>query len=47
MSSPLDRESENAIDMLIITSPPSIIHILIDVLDVNDNSPIFPIDVQV
>nr|AAB50920.1 cadherin 3 [Caenorhabditis elegans, Peptide, 3337 aa] [Caenorhabditis elegans] len=46
VSSPLDRESENAIDMLIITSPPSIIHILIDVLDVNDNSPIFPIDVQ-
>ncbi|EGT56574.1 hypothetical protein CAEBREN_30488 [Caenorhabditis brenneri] len=47
ISSPLDRESENAIDMLIITSPPSIIHVLIDILDVNDNAPKFPMDVQV
>uniref|UniRef100_A0A1I7ULN7 Cadherin-23 n=1 Tax=Caenorhabditis tropicalis TaxID=1561998 RepID=A0A1I7ULN7_9PELO len=45
-SAPLDRESENAIDMLVITSPPSIIHVLVDILDVNDNSPKFPIDVQ-
>ncbi|CAL2038030.1 unnamed protein product [Caenorhabditis brenneri] len=46
ISSPSDRESENAIDMLVITSPPSIIHVLIDILDVNDNAPKFPMDVQ-
>ncbi|EFP04243.1 CRE-CDH-3 protein [Caenorhabditis remanei] len=46
VSSPLDRESENAIDMLIVSSPPSIIHVLIDILDVNDNPPRFPIDIQ-
>ncbi|CAI2348309.1 unnamed protein product [Caenorhabditis sp. 36 PRJEB53466] len=46
VSAHLDRESEDAIDMLVITSPPSIIHILIDILDVNDNAPKFPLDPQ-
>ncbi|PIC39939.1 hypothetical protein B9Z55_011463 [Caenorhabditis nigoni] len=46
VSSPLDRESENAIDMLIVSSPPSIIHVLIDILDINDNPPKFPLETQ-
>ncbi|ULU02851.1 hypothetical protein L3Y34_002442 [Caenorhabditis briggsae] len=46
VSSALDRESENAIDMLIVSSPPSIIHVLIDILDINDNPPKFPLEIQ-
>ncbi|WKX99935.1 hypothetical protein Q1695_014644 [Nippostrongylus brasiliensis] len=40
----IDREQlpEDVVELLLIASPPSLIHVLITVLDVNDNLPTFP-----
>ncbi|KAK6740380.1 hypothetical protein RB195_008692 [Necator americanus] len=44
---PVDRESCNgSVDLLLVATPPSIIHISITVLDVNDNAPEFPVPFQ-
>ncbi|ETN85496.1 cadherin domain protein [Necator americanus] len=44
---PVDRESCNgSVDLLLVATPPSIIHIAITVLDVNDNAPEFPVPFQ-
>ncbi|VDL79654.1 unnamed protein product [Nippostrongylus brasiliensis] len=44
----IDREQlpEDVVELLLIASPPSLIHVLITVLDVNDNSPTFPVNFQ-
>ncbi|VDM60776.1 unnamed protein product [Angiostrongylus costaricensis] len=43
----LDRERINgSIEMLLVGSPPSIIHVVVTVLDINDNDPAFPLSFQ-
>uniref|UniRef100_A0A158PBQ0 Cadherin domain-containing protein n=1 Tax=Angiostrongylus cantonensis TaxID=6313 RepID=A0A158PBQ0_ANGCA len=43
----LDRERINgSIEMLLVGSPPSIIHVVVIVLDINDNDPAFPLPFQ-
>ncbi|CAB3402273.1 unnamed protein product [Caenorhabditis bovis] len=37
----LDREEQSEIELLLISTPPSIVHIRVEILDVNDNAPAF------
>ncbi|VDO18656.1 unnamed protein product [Heligmosomoides polygyrus] len=44
----VDREQlrNSTVELLLVASPPSLIHVLITVLDVNDNQPTFPVPFQ-
>ncbi|XGW19036.1 hypothetical protein V3C99_003111 [Haemonchus contortus] len=44
----LDREElhNDTLELLLVSTPPSLIHVIVTVLDVNDNSPRFPVPFQ-
>ncbi|KIH51079.1 hypothetical protein ANCDUO_18837 [Ancylostoma duodenale] len=45
--STVDRERCNgSVDLLLVATPPSIIHVVVIVLDVNDHAPEFPVPFQ-